>query len=80
MVKTNIADTPSDRALFIRSGSLICLTFDTCPGVSEDPVAPQGIGHTEIHDVVSADGAVVYHDIPRPKGYRVPLGLLVDVV
>jgi len=28
---------------------------------------------TEIHDVVSADGAVVYDDIPRPKSDSIPL-------
>ena len=26
----------------------------------------------EIHDVVAADGAVVHHDVPRPKRHRVP--------
>lgn len=29
----------------------------------------------EIHDVVSADSAVVDYDIPSPQGDRVPLGL-----
>lgn len=27
----------------------------------------------KVHDVISADGAVVYHDIPRPQGNSVPL-------
>lgn len=31
--EADIADTPSNCALFIHSRSLICLTFDTCPRV-----------------------------------------------
>lgn len=29
--------------------------------------------HTQIHNVITADGAVIDHDIPSPKGYSVPL-------
>jgi hypothetical protein len=28
---------------------------------------------TEIHDVVTADGAVINDDVPGPEGYGVPL-------
>ena len=28
---------------------------------------------TKIHDVVSTDGTVVDHQIPRPQGYCIPL-------
>jgi hypothetical protein len=34
---------------------------------------------TQIHDVVSADGAVVDDDVPGPKGDGVPLMMLVFV-
>lgn len=30
----------------------------------------------EVHDVVTANGAVVDNDIPTPEGYRVPLQLV----
>lgn len=48
-VKSMIADTPSHRALFGRSSTLIRLAFDA-----------------KVHDVVSANGAVVYYNIPSP--------------
>ena len=32
-----------------------------------------GVEHTEIHDVVPADGAVVNNDVPCPEGYCIPL-------
>lgn len=31
---------------------------------------------TEIHDVVSADGAVVHHNVPSPERHGVPLKVL----
>ena len=36
-------------------------------------LASLGVEHTEIHDVVPANGAVVNDDVPCPKGYRIPL-------
>jgi len=31
-------------------------------------------GHTQVHDVVSANGTIIDNDIPSPEGYGVPLG------
>lgn len=35
---------------------------------------------TEVHDVVTANGAVVDDDVPAPKGYRVPLQIVTTVL
>lgn len=32
------------------------------------------IRHTQVHNVITANGAVVDDDIPSPEGYGVPLG------
>lgn len=50
------------------SPDILCLM-----GVSNIPPIGRGERLTKIHDMVSADGAVVDNDVPSPQGDSVPL-------
>lgn len=48
-MKSMVADTPSDCALFSGGSTLVGLALDA-----------------KVHDVIPADGTVVYNNIPGP--------------
>lgn len=68
----HVANTPCDGALLGCGGALVCLTFNTWV----DELHLEGTwkdARTQVHDMVSADGTIVHHNIPGPKGNGVPL-------
>lgn len=69
---TYIADTPSHSTFFVGSSTLVGLTFDTFNSL-EDNLIKGTQQHTEIHNMVSTNGAVVDYNIPSPECYCVPL-------
>lgn len=74
---TYVADSPSDCAFFARGRSLVRLALDAYRSKNQrsvlDRTLPTARAHTQIHDVVSANGTVVNDDIPCPKSHSVPL-------
>lgn len=76
---TYIANTPCHRAFFAGCRGLICLTLNAYVKVSakvsvRDVYCPKlQEGLTKIHNVVSADGAVIDDNIPRPQRHGIPL-------
>lgn len=52
---------------------MICLALDAFYVVSVCGTVWKCEIHTKVHNVVTANGAVVHHDIPCPKGNSRPL-------
>jgi N-acetyl-beta-hexosaminidase len=52
---------------------LVCLAFDTFVLLAWDALLSDLDAPTQVHDVVSANGAVVYNNVPGPKGNGIPL-------
>lgn len=77
---TYVADAPGDSALLAGSRCLVCLALNACScemrsasGKMTRRVRWGAVGHTQIHDVVAADCAVVNDNVPSPQSNGVPL-------
>ena len=72
---TYIADTPGHGTFFARGRCLIRLTLDALSRLTSAFFLHARARRllTQIHNVISADGAVVNDYIPCPKSYCVPL-------
>ena len=71
---THVADTPGDGALLACCGRLVGLTLNALYLLAAAQQHFQGTSEpTQVHDVISANGAVVDNNVPRPQRNSIPL-------